>query len=73
MKVQVTFEFDDNQRLAIGVRETGAFVPASRTEARSFITEIVTRETNLITRKVTSKMDDIKASIQVEIDAALHG
>ena len=73
MKVQVTFEFDDNQRLAIGVKETGMFVPASRTEARSFVTEIVTRETNAITRKVVGKMDEIKASIQVEIDAALTG
>ncbi len=73
MKVSVTFEFDDNQRLAIGVKETGLFVPATRIEARSFITEVVTRETNIVTRKVVSKMDSIKEDLQGTIDAALTG
>jgi len=73
MKVQVTFEFSDNQRLAIGVKETGMFIPATRVEARSFIHEIVARETNIITSKVVSSLDDIKLDIQNTLDAVVRG
>ena len=41
MKVAVTFEFDDDQRVALGLMETGQLVPIMRKDARTFIEDTV--------------------------------
>ena len=38
-----------------------------------FITEVVSRETNLITAKVVGKMDAIRADIITDLDAVVRG
>ena len=40
MKVQISLELDDNQRVAVGLLETGKMVPASREEVRSYVSEV---------------------------------
>jgi hypothetical protein len=41
MKVQVSIELDDEQRVAVGLIETGKFVAASREQVREFVTGVI--------------------------------
>ena len=52
MKVQVSLELDDDQRIAVGLLETGKMVAASREEVRSYVTEIAMASINQATKIV---------------------
>jgi hypothetical protein len=52
MKVAITLELDDDQRIAVGLLETGRMVAASRAEARSYVTEITMASINTATKIV---------------------
>ena len=73
MKVQVTFEIDDNQRLAIGVRETGRFVPATRNECRDYLTEAANSKLNNLTTQVVKHMDEMRDEVTKTLDAIVQG
>lgn len=40
MKVQITLDLDEDQRVAVGLMETGQFVPASRSVVREYVTSM---------------------------------
>ena len=69
MKVQISFELDEDQRIAVGLMETGRFVPASREEVRSFVRETAMRTINSATGVVTEQRlklaEEIKASLGI--------
>lgn len=41
MKIRVTFDIDDTERIAISVLNTGEFKPAPRADLEAFIEEVV--------------------------------
>ncbi len=69
MKVQVTIELDDDQRVAVGLIETGRFTPATREEVRSYVLETTMASVNVATRIVTEQRnkitDEIKTSLNI--------
>jgi hypothetical protein len=60
MKVQVSLELDDDQRIAVGLLETGKMVAASRAEVRSYVTEIAMASINQATKIV--KEEQVRTS-----------
>lgn len=52
MKVQISIELNDDQRIAVGLLETGKTVAASRAEVRSYVTEVAMASINVATKIV---------------------
>ena len=67
MKVQVSIELDDDQRIAVGLLETGKLVPASREEVRSYVTQVSMASINTATKITNIKrhelVEEIKATM----------
>ena len=55
MKVSITLELDDDQRVAVGLIETGKFVPAKREQVREFVTGLVMAAINDTARVVVEQ------------------
>lgn len=73
-KVSVPVELTEDQRIAVGLLETGTMVPCSREEARSYVREVAMASINVATsiviqqRKETQEM--IRKSLKMEDDRA---
>ncbi len=64
MKTQVTIELDDDQRIAVGLLETGLLIPATRDEVRRFVTETVMSSVNTATVIVVDRRTTMAAEIR---------
>ncbi len=64
MKTQVTIELDDDQRIAVGLLETGLLIPATRDEVRRFVTEMVMSSVNTATVIVVDRRTTMAAEIR---------
>jgi len=64
MKVQVSIELTDDQRIAVGLLETGKMAPASREEVRSYITQVSMASINQATSIVNKKREETRKLIQ---------
>ena len=73
MKVQIVIELSDNARLGVGLAETGSLIPATRQEARAYLTELVNKELLTIEASVTAGIETMQKDTQRFIDAALIG
>ncbi len=69
IKVQVTIELDENQRIAVGLIETGKFTPATREEVRSYVLETTMASVNVATSIVVEQRDKIAARIKDSLGA----
>lgn len=58
MKVSVSLELNHNQRIAVGLLETGTLVPASREEVRSYVTEVAMASINVATAIVVTRQEE---------------
>lgn len=66
MKVQVSIELNDDQRMAVGLLETGKLVPASREEVRSYIAQIAMASINEATGIINTRREQIINEIKGE-------
>jgi len=64
MKVQVSLELNDDQRIAVGLLETGKMVPASREEVRSYVTQVGMASINQATKIVNEKREETRKLIE---------
>ena len=67
MKVQVTIELNEEQRIAVGLLETNKLVACSREEARSYATELVMASvdnaTDILVRHREETANEIRESM----------
>ena len=70
MKISVPIELTEDQRIAVGLLETGRMIPCSREEARSYVTEIAMASINIATSIVIRRQEGtaelIRQSLKVE-------
>lgn len=64
IKVQVTFEVSDNERIAIGVAQSGEFTPASRLLCKDFIEGLVGSELNVLSDVVETQKYEVARAIK---------
>ena len=68
MKVQLTLELDDDQRVAVGLMETGQFVPASRAQVREFVTNesmaVIETATEIVKEQRIKLAAEVRRSIK---------
>lgn len=67
MKVQVSFDLSPDERIAIGVVESGEFKPATREEARAYLA----REANAQLAVLTARVKAARRQITEEVHANL--
>lgn len=65
MKTQVTIELTDEQRLAVGLLETGKMIPATRDEVRSYVTEITMASVNTATGAILKAQKEVREFLGV--------
>lgn len=70
MKVRVTFDVTDQQRLGIGAATSGQFRPATREEIDAFIEVVVTDRLNDLAAVVQRQTDEIVAKIMTKLGTA---
>ena len=70
MKVQVSIELSDDQRIAVGLLETGKMVPASREEVRSYVAEVAMRSINQATAIVVKQREETRKLIKKSMGLA---
>jgi len=68
MKVQVPFDLNHDQRIAIGVAETGEFKLCTREEARSYISRVAGSTLGKDTGVVTDQRDVILEKIKGKLN-----
>ncbi len=64
MKVQITIELNEEQRIAVGLLETSKLVACSRDEARSYATELVMASVNNATEILIRRRDETANEIR---------
>jgi len=64
MKISVPIELTEDQRIAVGLLETGKMIPCSREEARSYVTEIAMRSINVASIIVVEQQKETSAMIR---------
>lgn len=64
MKVAVTFEFTDDELVAIGLMETGTFRKAMRKDARIFITNTVMGVVEAATPIVKEQQEKVSEEVR---------
>ena len=65
MKVRVTFEVSDTDRIAISVAQDKGFVPASREDIEGFITGVVTNRLDAVAQAWKEVTDELMAKIRI--------
>ena len=73
MKVQIVIELSDNARLGVGLAETGRLIPATRAEARSYLTELLNREVLSVEANVVAGIKAMQDESARFVDAAIKG
>ena len=59
MKVRITFDITDTQRVAISASKGDGFIPADRASLEAFLTDTVTTKLNRIEDAYTEAVDDL--------------
>ena len=59
-----------DERIAIGVAQTGTFVPATRADARTHIERVVTNDLEESTALVKSSREDLARQIRASLKAS---
>ncbi len=67
MKVNVTIELDEDERVAVGLLETGKFVPASREQTRNYVSNVVMSSVGVATNIVVSQRKRIAEEIRDQL------
>ena len=68
MKVQVTFELTPDERIAIGVAQSGTFVPANREQAKKYLNEAAGLELRVLVDRVKQARKLIVKDIKESLD-----
>lgn len=71
MKTRVTIELTDDQRVAVGLMETGKMAPASRDEIISFVTEVVMATVNVAAQAVNDHRKIVTTEIREKLGMGL--
>jgi hypothetical protein len=64
VKVQVTFDLSEDERIAIGVAETQQFKQATREEAREYLTKVAKTQLSYLSSRVTKARQIIVAEVE---------
>ena len=67
IKVQVTFDVTENERIAIGVAQSGEFTPASRMLCKDFIEGLVGSELNSLSVVVEEQKYEVARAIKAAL------
>lgn len=65
MKVRVTFEISDTDRIAISVAQDKGFVPATRADIEAFLTGVVTNRLDAVAAAWKEITDELMAKIKL--------
>ena len=68
MKTQATYDFDNDQRLAVGIATTGNFVLASQKQCREWMENVVDTQAAVLGVMVAKKRNEIADLIRGESD-----
>ena len=64
MKTQVTIELSENQRIAVGLLETGKMVPATRENVRDYVTGVAMPSIETATELTNARRELIENDIR---------
>lgn len=67
MKVQITADVTDDQRIALGLIDTGLFIPAKREQIRPVLEEVLSVYLADIGREVTAQKDELRRELLAKL------
>ena len=66
MKVQITIEVSDEERIGIGAVVNSTFAPASRSDVRQWVTDVVEASLSPISTAVEAQRESLVATLTLE-------
>lgn len=72
MKVRVTFDIDDTDRIAISVFKGNGFKPAPRTDIEKFLQDVIDRRMGLLRRMFDSATQEMFEGMDAENTEAVN-